>query len=362
MTKKILFLLMLGTVASLPNSALAESKWLDGTDGSFINPANWDNGLPHNEYYTEIAVINTTNWETHAPIPAPTIDSSVNVTWDSVNINGLDVTMTGGSVRLLNGTSHQGLALEGLDWTTAGVAAAANGWDAETVAYLESLGDVPGTFTMTGGTFTVDRVGLGYNVWDPEKDPSEDPGWRADGSHGNGYGYLTLAGDSVFTIEPNVFIETGFIHYLWIHTGSYIDIQDDGMLRVPLDLSSIVDGYIAEGKIIASTPGDNLYNLTSGDEYVIFASSVPPIPGDADQDQDVDETDLTILASNWLSDTGMTWSTGDFNLDGVVNQEDASMLAANLGVGVPPAASVPEPGTLLLLCLGLGCVTLLRRK
>jgi hypothetical protein len=68
------------------------------------------------------------------------------------------------------------------------------------------------------------------------------------------------------------------------------------------------------------------------------------------------------LASNWLNDTGMTWSTGDFNLDGVVNEEDASLLAANLGVGVPVAASVPEPGTLLLLCLGLCSLALLRRK
>ena len=73
----------------------------------------------------------------------------------------------------------------------------------------------------------------------------------------------------------------------------------------------------------------------------------PPVPGDANWDGIVDQTDAATLASHWQTLTGATWAMGDFNGDFAVNDIDATMLAANWTAGV---ATVPEPlaGIMLL--------------
>jgi hypothetical protein len=50
------------------------------------------------------------------------------------------------------------------------------------------------------------------------------------------------------------------------------------------------------------------------------------IPGDANRDGVVNDADASILAAHWQA-TGVGWSEGDFNGDGVVNELDASILA-----------------------------------
>jgi hypothetical protein len=74
----------------------------------------------------------------------------------------------------------------------------------------------------------------------------------------------------------------------------------------------------------------------------------PLIPGDANLDGVVDDEDASILAANWQM-TGMVWSNGDFNGDGIVNDADASILAAHWQESIEGASSVPEPGSLALL-------------
>ena len=83
------------------------------------------------------------------------------------------------------------------------------------------------------------------------------------------------------------------------------------------------------------------------------------IPGDASKDGVVDESDATILAANWLA-SGVGWDEGDFNNDGVVNDVDATLMATNWQV-TAPGASVPEPGTFVLLA-GMATLLLWRRK
>ena len=60
---------------------------------------------------------------------------------------------------------------------------------------------------------------------------------------------------------------------------------------------------------------------------------VPPLrlPGDATLDGVVDEEDAAILAANWLTASGASWGDGDFNDDGAVNDLDATLMAANWG-------------------------------
>ncbi len=72
------------------------------------------------------------------------------------------------------------------------------------------------------------------------------------------------------------------------------------------------------------------------------------LPGDANNDGKVDDTDATTLADNWLTGPGATWTMGDFNKDGYVNDIDATILAANWQAAAA-SASVPEPSTLTAL-------------
>jgi hypothetical protein len=82
------------------------------------------------------------------------------------------------------------------------------------------------------------------------------------------------------------------------------------------------------------------------------------VPGDANADGFVDETDAQALASHWGQNAD--WAGGDFNDDGVVNVKDAAILAANWTGGSNEATATPEPGTMVLLVVGF--VGLLARR
>jgi len=78
-------------------------------------------------------------------------------------------------------------------------------------------------------------------------------------------------------------------------------------------------------------------------------------PGDADDDGDVDDDDLSLLLANWGEDTDC--AHGEFSGVPPVNDDDLSLLLANWTGS--PAAAVPEPVTAVILVLG---VCALRRR
>ncbi len=62
------------------------------------------------------------------------------------------------------------------------------------------------------------------------------------------------------------------------------------------------------------------------------------IPGDANIDGTVDDADATIVAGNWQKTSPpLTWTDGDFNGDGGIDDIDATIMAANWG----SSASLP---------------------
>ncbi len=95
--------------------------------------------------------------------------------------------------------------------------------------------------------------------------------------------------------------------------------------------------------------------------------------GDNNLDGRVNINDLSTLAANWQA-TGKTWGDGDITYDGIVNLNDLSGLAANWNYGVTGGQSfsdalrqtglgnvgIPEPSSGLLL-IALGAVVAGRR-
>lgn len=83
--------------------------------------------------------------------------------------------------------------------------------------------------------------------------------------------------------------------------------------------------------------------------------------GDANVNGTVNLDDFTALAAGF--GVGTTWDQGDFNYDGAVNLDDFTALAANFGTSAADVArsSVPEPTALSLLALGAGVLARRRR-
>ena len=69
--------------------------------------------------------------------------------------------------------------------------------------------------------------------------------------------------------------------------------------------------------------------------------TVEPIPGDANLDGTVDDADASILAANWLG-SDRDWSQGDFNNDGLVNDLDAAILRRATGTKRPTPSRCPS--------------------
>jgi len=83
-------------------------------------------------------------------------------------------------------------------------------------------------------------------------------------------------------------------------------------------------------------------------------------PGDTDLNGVIDQNDAAVLAGNWLvSGENVTWAMGDFNGDNIIDDKDAALLAANW-TGNSTSASAPEPGVVLLLLSVLPLLVLKR--
>jgi hypothetical protein len=118
-----------------------------------------------------------------------------------------------------------------------------------------------------------------------------------------------------------------------------------GNLAIPDNLGNITGGLL--------TWSDFSTGIYSGDVYGSPWDAIDllnALSGDADLDNDVDLSDLSVLAAHYALAAGGTWNTGDFDFDGDVDLSDLSALASNYGQGTTQAyadfqslASVPEP-------------------
>ncbi len=181
-------------------------------------------------------------------------------------------------------------------------------------------------------------------------------------------GWIPLADgtpDPVAMLNGSAAAQAQWYHLEFDFTGSTFD----SLVRLSRDSGEV--------ELVTLTPvaGSEFYldlNLPggTGDLFGFWDSSNPlptvpeppdfKLPGDANRNDTIDESDAAVLAATWQTLTDATWEMGDFNNDGAVNDIDATLLAANWGVAT--SASVPEPSTVVLAMAAIGTLALLRRR
>ncbi|MBN1912464.1 MAG: exo-alpha-sialidase [Pirellulales bacterium] len=141
----------------------------------------------------------------------------------------------------------------------------------------------------------------------------------------------------------------------WFSPGTVFDSPDDLALARSKSVNAmngLWDDFAVWTRALTDAEVLAIYNGT-----ITIPTTL--LPGDANNDGQVDALDAQRLAENWLAGDA-TWNMGDFNGDLVVDDLDASILAANWG-NTAVENAVPEPSTLVGL-LSLAGAVLRRRK
>lgn len=219
---------------------------------------------------------------------------------------------------------------------------------------IQSTGDICfGTYYLTGDS---DPFG-----------PADDAMYRfsaAQIASAIGPGQLSLNdAEELFTLEAgpyDVDVDAGDHLVFSTNTygvGSWVSVWDEGSEADPMVIAH--SAHDSSWFTALGVAGDVLE--TGGAAFALdwyhdgIAQIVNPLLGDADLDGDVDERDASILALHWKVASGVDWADGDFNGDRRVDERDASIVASHWHQGVvrQVTAAIPEPSSGRLAGLGL---------
>jgi len=143
--------------------------------------------------------------------------------------------------------------------------------------------------------------------------------------------------------------------------GTFTTQVDSGAVSGPVDF--YVPGVTAVSNFVFYQGALNETNYIDNVQVQILSEE--QIPGDTNEDGDVDADDLAVVAANWGETVDPNdYAVGNFNGDTVVDGADAAIQAANwTGPGESNGGTtVPEPSTAFLLISLVGMFLVQRRK
>jgi hypothetical protein len=150
---------------------------------------------------------------------------------------------------------------------------------------------------------------------------------------------------------------------LWLDV--YFGVYDGMCIQViaPWDLSEPLGGlpggwYSLTVRTYSQAWREGGFSLNDRHET---SFKVLPIPGDCDDDGDVDWLDFVSFKGTFATRECTAATGGDFDGDADVDVADYVVLKRSVHNASAPAAAVPEPATLLLVALG-GAAVLRRRR
>ncbi len=138
---------------------------------------------------------------------------------------------------------------------------------------------------------------------------------------------------------------------------SRLDLTNNELITAGTPASAL--SQILTGEIFTTSSGGVLGYMDAGSGNVEVRFT---LPGDADLNGIVNTEDFTMLAANF-NQSGGFWSQGDFNDDGMVNALDFNTIATNFGSSLESASLgslVPEP--VLLFPIAIAFLTARRRR
>lgn len=121
------------------------------------------------------------------------------------------------------------------------------------------------------------------------------------------------------------------------------------------------------GAIFANGGSQDLaieFHLATGETFLGTVQYVgtPGFAADFNSNGFVDGADLALWKTGFGKTTSAVKSDGDFNLDGRVDGADFLGWQRQVGLGTPPLAAVPEPGSLVLLAMSSLAVVAWRKR
>ena len=166
----------------------------------------------------------------------------------------------------------------------------------------------PGTLKVANSIIALNTASSGPNV---------------SGSLAVGSGFNLIGVDPLFVRNPTSG-DPGDLHLL---PGSPAINKGSNALAVDADGNPLVTDLDGKDRIIYGTVDIGAY------EY--------RLAGDANLDGVVNDRDASILGAHWQMPAGATWAMGDFNGDGKVDDRDAAIMAAHWGQQATEAAESP---------------------
>ncbi|WP_231943798.1 alpha-L-rhamnosidase-related protein [Aeoliella mucimassa] len=314
-------------------------------------PGDWDITVVGQQagYFT------TRSWQTDSDLP---LDGSKTYT------HAIDFSPGGVANQTLSGTTTIG----GVPFTQESVG---NGT-------TTGLGVVSGRDNTSGANWALSGIEFTYQGLG-SRAPGEAGGMLSDGLVAGGMNQVLTLND----LEPNTDYILTWFSPLWNGNTDRVGIldgSDDGIgqgmtIAVVQDADAEMlitqyryntgDSTTFQMHFTSLTAGETLHHYAFTNELATELFAFVSIVGDANGDGLVDLADFDVISDHFLTsvDPG---SHGDVNSDGVVNTKDYRLWQqayteslSSFGQG---AARVPEPTSLLLLCVALGLVSYRRIK